>query len=117
MYTGSISTSYDAATGDVSYTGVGFQPNELFFYCSSSGGSGYGWTNSSTHIAIATGHNTSYFISDISTSHCVYLSNASGTNRQAAFVSMNADGFTLNWTKTSTPTGNIRIMYIAIKTS
>lgn len=112
-YQGYISTTYNASTGNASYTGVGFQPTSVQFIGISIGSTCSGYMTASTQFCAMSSHYDAYTTTDITTSYAVYMSNASGTNRQAAYVSMDADGFTLNWSKVGSPTGNFYLHFIA----
>lgn len=102
-----------AESGDVSYTGYGFQPSGLVILAS------LGITGSigSSEPALA--------------EHCIYNYNvtpplkyganvvnvsAGNSDRQAAVVkTYDVDGFTLTWTKTATPTGTATLHVFAFR--
>jgi hypothetical protein len=110
------------ATGTVAYTGVGFKPSAIIFMATISGlpSESVGFTNATS-------------------GHCLWIDNTYGTggggynnaiyflrlqagngNYQLADIStMDADGFTLSWTKfvvgTGTPTTNISVYYLAFR--
>lgn len=105
------SLTQPAATGNQSVTGAGFQPKALLFFSSEntadgtgSGGMryGYGMAVSSTSRA-AVGFISRSGLADSDSRHdntkCVLLCDLSANALIAAdLVSMDADGFTLNWT-------------------
>lgn len=115
---GTFTRDLSAAAGNVSITGVGFVPRLLQFTYGSAAASkifsGAGAMTATDQWARFEAMEDGYESSDTSTSHGIYLSNESGTNQQAAYVSFDADGFTLAWTKAGSPTGTITIGYVAI---
>ncbi len=109
-------------TGNQSVSGVGFQPKAVLFWITnrnSPGASpgalfGRGWTDGANQAAAATiwqdGSDTTAGrqVNDKS----ILLVNVDGTVRtDAAIVSLDADGFTLNWT---TAGGNRLVSYLAL---
>jgi hypothetical protein len=110
---GSFTRDLTTASGDVSYTGVGFRPVAILFIAN---------LPSSTALT-----NMSWGVDDITTDghlklygnthsdmdvRSIFLSD--GTNSQSAVVkTFDADGFTLTWTKASSPTGTATVKYIA----
>lgn len=106
------SRSTEAAAGDVSYSGYGFQPNCLIIAASR--------YNCFASVGLA---------DENLTECCIYQpavdewENASvlifgGTaidNQSAILKSLDADGFTLTWTKTGSPMGVIYFKVLALK--
>jgi hypothetical protein len=103
-----------AASGAVSYTGVGFKPSSILFIFlvqgTPSGGiamcgpdrivRGVGTTISTT---------VWYAMDNVSGFH------SNGGRHDGAVTSYDDDGFTLTWTKTGSPTGTIWIYYLAMR--
>ena len=113
---GTFTRAMTAASGDVSYTGVGFQPNNILFLAHSTSGSiSTGMDNGTSRYAVTTwGKTVPYY------SHTAYLSVSmiqSVTQLQTALVkSFDSDGFTLTWTRTGTPSaGDGTVYYMAFK--
>ncbi len=101
-----------AASGDVSYTGYGFTPTGLiiFAYVASNRGS-IGSSDPAKALISFTLVSTTFTLGN---SVIVYLNLAVG--RQDAIVkSYDADGFTLTWTKTGSPTGTGYLTVFAFK--
>jgi hypothetical protein len=107
-----LSRVLSAASGNVSYTGVGFQPVLVEFLAGVGGALGYmstGNDDGTNHTAIgvlgggtAAAYQTAFsgLVGD----------NAAGTNFQKFLIAtMDVDGFTLTWTKTGTPTATASI--------
>jgi len=109
-----------AISGDVSYAGFGFKPNRLIVTISKASGhtvstGGTGFTDSSkagmcTYTLDAASNpvasDTSNFI------HIEYWS-GTGCYQTAVVKSYDTDGFTLTWTKVSTPTGIATLIFEA----
>jgi len=106
-----------AATGTVSYTGLGFKPTSIEFYCAvdtvndkSVGGAaltGSGYLNR----CITTDSSGA----QVSSNNCIRIIRSSAGNEQKAVLhSFDADGFTLDWTLVGAPPGNTLVInYIA----
>jgi len=111
-----------AASGDVAYTGIGFQPKGLivfatggtFKYCwgmSDSTTVGGSFNQYQTMLAFVPGDWAS-FIGDSGAPFIVIKE--TDANYQYAYVtSMDADGFTLTWTKAGSPTDTILLHVMA----
>ena len=108
-----------ASTGNQSITGVGFQPKLVEFRCveevTDRLSTCSGWATSSTARGFILSTSDQGTIGDQavedSTTNCIKtLDNVGGTRREADFVSMDADGFTINWGTADT---GITIHYIA----
>lgn len=100
------------STGNQAVTGIGFQPKFILFFITNQAAignsvnlqKGYGMAiSSSARASISVfGTNgstlTSYAERYYHTSFCISLINVSSVVSQADFVSMDSDGFTINWT-------------------
>jgi hypothetical protein len=119
---GSFTRNTTAATGAVAYTGVGFKPSAIIFIAS-----------------IGTLSVQSIGYTDPTTGGCVYIDNVYGSGgnnyanaiyylrttagngniQQANISTMDADGFTLSWTRTVVAGGgvpnNITVYYLAFR--
>ena len=99
-----------AATGDVGYTGVGFLPKGILIIAGLDGGKGF-----SVGVADGVGSVQGAMRDDYvtsagnwactGTSAIAHILSATGAQQAAAVKSLDADGFTLTWTKTGLPTG------------
>ncbi len=94
------------STGNKSVTGVGFAPQTVMFLVAidastSVASMGIGWMTASAQAAVSTFANESgpQAASDHSSSQCILITNASADDTVAAqYVSLDADGFTVNFT-------------------
>lgn len=114
----SLSRDMTAASGNVAYTGIGFQPKAILFFSNVNGTAraSWGYTTSAT-----AGDNTCVFDDNgdaagtyaIAVNNCIYLETGGAVNQKAALASFDSDGFTLTWTKTGAPTGTGTGMFLA----
>lgn len=98
-----------AATGNQSYTGVGFQPKAMVFFATTQTGEGIlsnarggvGFTSGVSQEGAA-GWSSQDNVSTTDTDHasglqCIRVPDNAGDRFQADLVSFDSDGFTLNW--------------------
>lgn len=103
-----------AASGNVSYTGVGFTPTAIVCFANidNTGTSAYfsfGAVDSAkTEGGLQYEHETAVR----STATLVYIQPAASNNQTAVVDSFDADGFTLTWTKANSPTGTAQLVFI-----
>jgi hypothetical protein len=105
------------ASGNVAYTGVGFKPSYIIsFGCVNNRVEmGIGQSDGTTGGAVAQYNNVAdYWGNSIGTgvsAGLIWLGNTLSTNSQYGTIqSFDADGFTINWVKTGTPTGSAKII-------
>lgn len=106
---GTFTRAMAAATGTVSYTGVGFKPTLILFSAGYFGGTGlwFGATDGSDALANSLG---------TSTDACISLLETAGKYQTAVISSFDDDGFTLSWTRTGATTASTQtIMYVALR--
>jgi hypothetical protein len=102
-------------------TGLGFTPTVIIFQGVKQGSAELSWgmSSDSTHgnrqSAIAKrGNSTTVYNIDLTNGGIVY--DEDGANIYAGSVSSwDADGFTISWVKTASPTGTLSINYLAFK--
>lgn len=102
------------ATGDYSYTGVGFKPSIVVFLFAINGGSacmGIGWTDGATTNHCIRNNGGTFYASP---SGCVIANDAGGSQTMVG-KTMDADGFTLTATKGGSPTSTLTIFYLPIR--
>jgi hypothetical protein len=114
LFVGVFTRNFTSASGDVSYTGVGFTPKMITFYGAINGNTegmmSYGFcTNIASYVSAQNAVNTKLVFTD----RVIHFA-GSGTDVQLAVLkSFDSDGFTLTWTKGGTPTGTITFIYTA----
>lgn len=101
-----------AAAGNVAYTGYGFTPQALIIFANIAASGSIGCSDSALavigiHIKFSSYGAAGAFI--------ILLETASGKFSTAIVASYDPDGFTLTWTKTSTPTGVANLTVFALK--
>lgn len=113
---GSVTRDLSAATGNVSYTGVGFKPTSIEFFAvvegtaESSIGSADAGAGVRSRCMTTDTAGLKYNSAD-----AIRIIRASGGNEQkATLVSFDPDGFTLAWTKVGAPPANTLVVnYVA----
>lgn len=112
---GSLTRDLTAATGSVATTGVGFQPKAMIFIANVSNTElwSVGFTEGTGSGAIFWNGVANQIAND--STYTIVLRTANTPADQIATVAFDADGFTLSWTKRSTPTGTANIYYFAIR--
>lgn len=105
FYAGTISGATMSTTGNKAITGVGFTPKLVtFHYLASSGATtasfgGHGAMTATSQFTQCFGGNTSAAVRWSATTRCLSAFTSlsdSNPELQASYVSMNADGFTIN---------------------
>lgn len=98
-----LARSPGTASGDVAYTGVGFQPTSLIAFGAVGGSTNVGFN------AIADSNKTAAALFDGGafsfTSSAFITVGVAAANQSAVVKSYDADGFTLTWTRTGAPGG------------
>jgi hypothetical protein len=117
---GTFTFDLATATGDVSYTGVGFVPRVVLFMGSlAANGNVASWgigKSSSIGYSVYSRTGASAGTYGFSSSGiCITGFVSAGNSNSSMIKTMDSDGFTLTWTKTGAPTGTISVMYLAIK--
>ena len=104
-----------ASSGDVAYTGAGFQPRQVMFFAAVSGIPTASWgdddgTDTKCTNQLSTGNMSS------NASASIDLENNAGESQTAIIKTLGSDGFTLTWTKTNTPpAGTATVIAICFK--
>ena len=119
IYMGNITAATFNSTGNKSVTGVGFTPKYVEFFVlasasASASTNAYGGMTAASQFSVWASSNSSGNTSsrNFSTSACVGwgASSASTYTMSASYVSMDADGFTIN---VGTADGTFAVQYIA----
>jgi len=99
-----------SSTGNFSVVGLGFKPKILYFYGSKTDGlqtwfhssQGFADDLGNQNVSSFCGNYSNTFRGDMKFDRCIYLFNAAGAiQAMATLVSMDNDGFTLNFTNTN----------------
>ena len=100
-----------SVTGNYSITGLGFKPRVIEFIGHKNDGmqtwfmqsSGFADINGNQNVSSFCGNYSNTFRGDAKQDRCIYLFNASGAIQvMATLVSIDTDGFTLNFTNVNT---------------
>lgn len=116
---GTFNRLMDADSGDVVTTGIGFKPKILLFIGADAAGDfqfSVGFSDATSHYCVAWTHGVvSYTFTPLATA-CIWLSETTDKKQTAVVKTMDADGFTLTWTKGNSPTASTaNIFYIALR--
>lgn len=115
---GSFSRVLTDANGNQAITGVGFRPSAVLFFAA---------TTSTTQISFGLDDgNAQVRRINYDATAAVWLSNTAGdsirlvaqagvTETVGAIETMDADGFTISWLKTGSPTGTAHVNYVAFR--
>ncbi len=115
---GSFTREVSAASGNVSYTGIGFQPKALIIVFGSLNvyetgtGASIGFSDGTTNACMSVYGNVGYSIF----STMINWTAEGSTGQTAVVASFDSDGFTLAWTKLGSPGAATKTgYYIAIR--
>ena len=111
--TGTFTRDMEAATADVAYTGVGFKPSHLIFVVHAPDvGLSVGFDNGTAHYCV---YNVSTTYANSAT-YSIGAGDKDGGSQTALVKTLDADGFTLTWTKASSPgAGTATAFYMALR--
>ena len=116
---GSFTRDMSLASGSQAVTGVGFKPRAVLFLAgqASPGGAGMsiGFDNGSTKAVAFDQDQISDDTYQLSTGSSIFEILTASNYYQGNISSLDADGFTISWTKTGSPTGTLTIPYLAMR--
>jgi hypothetical protein len=113
---GTFTKNMTDASGNQAFTGVGFKPKAVVFFAGVNAGMG-------DSKGVDDGTTSGYAADDYAdvaggqaagTGASIVIVPATGKSYVGKIASMDADGFTIAWTRTSTPTGTINVTYLAL---
>jgi hypothetical protein len=102
-----------AATGAVSYTGVGFRPSKVIAFGAvlfSIGSFGFADSARTARVIHNTGGGTTFYAS----SALMLFETASNNYQTCGVDSYDSDGFTVTWTKVNSPTGTASVYFLCL---
>lgn len=109
-----ITRDLTVASGNVAYTGAGFTPTALVACGGPASGIQYQTVFGMADSARG-GSDATFNGGIVSVPALIYLTDATGAHtQQASVASYDADGFTLTWTKSGTPTGTATIYIMCL---
>jgi len=105
------------ATGTQAVTGVGFKPSHILFICgiNLSNKMSIGIDDNTVNQGIADNHASTADTFSASTTYSIYAEFGGGASYAGTLSSLDADGFTISWTKAGSPTGTLAVMYLAFR--
>ena len=109
-FMGYFAKTTTTASGDQSFTGVGFTPKMIVFFMSDTGCISQGMDSiTQQHCSYArTGGAVGY-----DNSNSIFYYNGTDSYK-GKIKSFDADGFTISWVRTNSPAATINVMYLAI---
>lgn len=110
-----LARTMTSASGNVSYTGIGFKPKALLVFAAISGSTSaacWGFTDGSQDHRLLFSDDASNTYGT-NTSQLIQADTGVSTGQGATLSSFDADGFTLTWTKSGSPTGTLTVLFIA----
>lgn len=110
VYVGTFTRDIAGVNGNVSYTGVGFKPTSLEIIWVSQGA---GQTGEVMYTPGATGDIGICYTTAWYPTTGIDCYPTAGGRQFGVILSLDNDGFTIQWTKTATPTGTIRATFTA----
>ena len=117
---GTFSRAVAGTPGDVSYTGVGFQPSVIHFVAGIQDGTSRSWgmDDGTTHLCLMTQYtaHTSGTPGANTDNKSIYVHYSATLGTKAIVKTMDSDGFTLTWYDIGDPsTGTVVVMYTAFR--
>ena len=113
---GTFTRDTATASGNQAITGVGFTPKALLFMGgqASSAEIGFGLSDGTNEQDLYDRHNIAADTWAIGNGRPLTFVQAENVDYSGTIASLDADGFTITWTRAGTPTGTLTIMYLAI---
>ena len=115
---GTFSINQETATGTQAITNVGFKPSLLIFFAVQGnvvGKMSVGFDSGSARYCIWDRNNATEDTWGGSSTRSITVYEGTSTLYAGLIDSMDADGFTIGWTRTGTPTGIAEIYYAAFR--
>jgi hypothetical protein len=114
FYSGTLERDVSVGSGDVSYTGIGFKPRAIIFYATVASTNTASWgmsagASNNVMTQMASG-SFDYYTGSASIAYVSGLNTHIGTIK-----TFDSDGFTITWTKANSPTGTLRVYYMAYR--
>jgi hypothetical protein len=103
------------STGDVAYTGAGFRPTGIVALATVDAGA------NTVNIGVVDSAGTDGKVGRLANGNEYYASSlfdietVSNNYHTAAFKQFDADGFTITWTKTNSPSGTARLVFLCFR--
>ena len=116
-YVGTFTRDMTLATGTQAITSIGFRPTAIQFISAKEFTISYssGFSGGNTSRSWGLQDDTTDAWHDPGNGVCIYVRTSSSDGQAGSLNSFDADGFTIGWLKQGTPTGTLRVSYIAYK--
>ncbi len=118
LIVGSFTRDISVVSGSQAVTGVAFTPKVLLFLAAVSGAVGLmciGLSDGAHHETVYDNNNSGAGTWAVDTSNCLLVNVGGGATYAGSVSSLDADGFTIAWTKAGAPTGTLTVLFLAIR--
>lgn len=105
----------NAASGDVSYTGVGFKPSSIIFIAYTAAGGGSIGHADDTAIVPRIFYRLENGTTGFSSGACILLGDGAAGQQEGDLKTLDSDGFTLTWTLSGGGVQNITFDAICLR--
>jgi len=117
-FIGSFNRDNTVADGTQAVTGVGFTPSYVLFFSATapvSVSGTIGFATATTGRSFFSNHANSADTFNLDDDSPLRTVNVAATTNEGDLTSMDADGFTITWTKVGAPTGTTLCRFMAVK--
>lgn len=114
---GTFSRDTAVASGTQAVTGIGFKPQVVLFFMggdSAAGIASWGVDNKTTVGCQFDINATTADAYDASTARSIFANQGASVTYEGELLSLDLDGFTVNWTRQGATSGTIEIIYVAL---
>jgi hypothetical protein len=115
-FAGRVTRDTSTASGSQGVTGVGFTPKAVIALAQSgiSAETSWAFSDGITHRGVYDRHNITADVHD-ETNQIAQAQESASDSYQGTIASFDADGFTISWTRTGTPTGTLGFSFLCLK--
>lgn len=116
-YVGSFTRDVSLSGSTQAITGVGFTPSAILFIANvgTTGAMSLGFASGTTNAVLYDNAANSAGTYNNNGTNCILLLTAASQAATAGVTSMDADGFTVTWGKSGSPTGTATVRYLALQ--
>lgn len=118
FHVGAFTRDLSTASGDQAVTGVTFQPSAVLFLAGVTAGSAawsVGFDDGSTPESLYSNHYVTADTMIAVATASIFIQGSAGDNYAGIVKTFDADGLTVTWTKTGSPSATTTIYYLALK--
>jgi len=114
---GTLTRVMSVASGDDSYTGVGFKPSNIILISglTAAAAASVGVDNATVHGCVYNNHYSAANTWSLAATLSLVIYEDAGKAAYGIVKTMDADGFTMTWTKVGSPTATLTAIYLAFR--